>query len=103
VSARRKRWSGSFIVVWSDNSWEFFRCCRCGQLLEDPKSRARGLGPECVKHAPIDLIGNAKRQDRARMRAELRSARWVAMRQTGRAESNAGLRPESGPLTTCRG
>ena len=35
MTERRKRWSGQYIVESSDHSWEFFRCCRCGKLLDD--------------------------------------------------------------------
>lgn len=28
------------------------RCGRCGTALQDPESRSRGIGPECVKHWP---------------------------------------------------
>lgn len=71
MRAAVKRWSGSFIVVWGDGSWEFFRCCRCGQLLEDKASRARGLGRACARRAPVDLVGNVKRQERRRYRLEV--------------------------------
>jgi Family of unknown function (DUF6011) len=67
---REKRWSGRYIVVWSDGSWEFFRCCRCGQLLNGAESRRRGLGPSCRAHAPIDLVGNVKREERKRFRSD---------------------------------
>jgi hypothetical protein len=72
MASRRKRWSGQYIVVWSDNSWEFFRCCRCGKLLEDDASRKRGLGPECVKHAALDEVSGVRRAERAKMREWLK-------------------------------
>jgi Family of unknown function (DUF6011) len=56
MAHRRKRWSGAYIVVWSDNTWEFFRCCRCGNLLNDAASRKRGLGQECAKRAAVDEV-----------------------------------------------
>jgi hypothetical protein len=40
------------IVVWSDNTWEFFRCCRCGQLLNDAASRKRGARPGVQRTSP---------------------------------------------------
>ncbi len=82
--ARQKHWSGRFIVVWDDGSWEFFRCCRCGKLLEERESRARGLGPECVKHAPIDLVAAAKLQDRQLYRHDMRSRRYIEARRRPR-------------------
>ena len=72
VAQRRKRWSGEYIVVWSDNSWEFFRCCRCGQLLNDAPSRKRGLGPECKNRAAVDEVRGIKEAERKKMRAWLR-------------------------------
>jgi hypothetical protein len=68
MAARSVRWSGDYIVVWSDCSWDFFRCCRCGQPLEDPASRERGLGPGCVRHAALDEVFSVKRAERQRMR-----------------------------------
>ena len=63
MANRRKRWSGAYIVVWSDNTWEFFRCCRCDNLLNDAASRKRGLGPECAKRA---AVGRGTRHQRGR-------------------------------------
>jgi Family of unknown function (DUF6011) len=82
---RRKRWSGNYIVVWSDNSWEFFRCCRCGKRLNDGASRQRGLGPECKDRAAVDEVMGIKEAERARMRAWLKQAapRDVAERASG--------------------
>lgn len=67
---KAKRWSGRYIVVWDDGSWEFFRCCRCGNLLNDPAARKRGLGRDCARHAPVDLVLTVKREERQRMRAD---------------------------------
>jgi Family of unknown function (DUF6011) len=75
VAERRKRWSGEYIVVWSDNTWEFFRCCRCGKLLNDAASRKRGLGPGCKDQAAIDEVRGIKEAERKKMRAWLRSSR----------------------------
>jgi len=82
VAARRKRWSGRYIVVWDDGTWEFFRCCRCGNLLEDSASRTRGLGPECKDHAAADEVMAVKNAERERMRA------WIT--QTGRPSRPVG-------------
>jgi Family of unknown function (DUF6011) len=62
VAVREKRCSGKYIIVWSDNNWEFFRCCRCGELLEDAASRERGLGPGCVKRAAWDEVRGIKEE-----------------------------------------
>jgi uncharacterized C2H2 Zn-finger protein len=75
MAHRRNRWSGTYIVVWSDNTWEFFRCCRCGNLLNDAKSRKRGLGPECAKRAALDEVRGIKEAERKKMRAWLRAER----------------------------
>jgi hypothetical protein len=75
MAHRRKRWSGAYIVVWSDNTWEFFRCCRCGNLLNDAASRKRGLGQECAKRAAVDEVWGIKEAERKKMRAWLRSSR----------------------------
>ena len=56
MALRRKRWSGEYIIVWSDNSWEFFGCCRCGTLLNDTASRKGGFAPECKKRAALDDV-----------------------------------------------
>jgi Family of unknown function (DUF6011) len=69
---RRKRWSGEYIIVWSDGSWEFFRCCRCRKLLNDAASRKRGLGPECKNRAALDEVIVVKRAEREKMRAWLK-------------------------------
>jgi hypothetical protein len=69
MAHRRKRLSGAYIVVWSDNTWEFFRCCRCGKLLNDAASRKRGLGPECVRRAAVDEVSGVKKAERKKMRA----------------------------------
>jgi hypothetical protein len=74
VTQRRKRWSGAYIVVWSDNTWEFFRCCRCGELLNDAASRKRGLGPDCKNRAAVDEVRAIKEAERKRMRAWLRTS-----------------------------
>lgn len=71
MAHRRKRWSGAYIVVWADNTWEFFRCCRCGKLMNDEASRKRGLGPECKNQAPIDAVRGIKEEERKKMRAWL--------------------------------
>ena len=63
MTHRRKRWSGAYIVVWSDNTWEFFRCCRCGTLLNDQASRKRGLGPECENRKAIDAVRGIKEEN----------------------------------------
>jgi hypothetical protein len=80
MSTRPKRWSGDYIVVWSDNSWEFFRCCRCGGPLEDTASRKRGLGPGCKERAALDEVSGIKNQEREKMRDWLdkqsRKRRW---------------------------
>ena len=75
MAQRRKRWSGEYIIVWEDNSWEFFRCCRCGELLEDPGSRKRGLGPGCKDRAAVDEVRGVMDAERKKMRAWLRSSR----------------------------
>ena len=75
MANRRKRWSGRYVVVWADNTWEFFRCCRCGRLLEDEASRKRGLGPECVRRAALDEVSGVLRAERARMREWLKRDR----------------------------
>jgi hypothetical protein len=75
VAQRRKRWSGKYIIVWSDNSWEFFRCCRCDKLLNDAASRKRGLGPECKNRAAIDDVSNVMAEERKRMRVWLKQNR----------------------------
>lgn len=72
MARRTKRWSGDYIIVWSDNSWEFFRCCRCGERLEDPASRERGLGPGCEKRAALDEVSGIKKKEREKMRAWLK-------------------------------
>jgi hypothetical protein len=48
------------MIVWSDNTWEFFGCCRCGGLLNDAASRKRGLGPGCKDRAAIDEVRGIK-------------------------------------------
>jgi hypothetical protein len=73
--ARRKRWSGKYIVVWDDNTWEFFRCCRCGELLEDDASRRRGLGPGCKDKAAWDEVWGVMNAERDKMRAWLKQSR----------------------------
>jgi Family of unknown function (DUF6011) len=78
----RKRWSGKYIVVWEDNSWEFFRCCRCGKLLNDDASRKRGLGPECKDRAAIDEVMSIKNAERKKMRE------WLG-RNAGHGRSEA--------------
>ena len=75
MAERRKRWSGKYIVVWSDNSWEFFRCCRCGRLLNDAASRKRGLGPECKNRAAVDEVMVIQREERGKMSAWLKQNR----------------------------
>jgi hypothetical protein len=75
VPTRKKRWSGQYIVVWDDNTWEFFRCCRCGELLEDAASRKRGLGPGCKEHAAADEVMVVKNAERKKMRAWLKGNR----------------------------
>ena len=75
MAHRRKRWSGQYIVVWSDNNWEFFRCCRCGQPLNDDASRKRGLGPGCKDHAALDEVWSIKRAEREVMREWLKAKR----------------------------
>jgi hypothetical protein len=82
VAQRRKRWSGEYIVVWSDNTWEFFRCCRCGQLLNDAPSRKRGLGPGCKNRAAVDEVRGIKEAERKKMRAWLRTTGPNASAQT---------------------
>jgi Family of unknown function (DUF6011) len=82
VAVRHKRWSGKYIIVWSDNSWEFFRCCRCGGLLKDAASREKGLGPECKDRAAWDEVRGVKEEERQRMRAWLKRQ---ARRQGGAA------------------
>jgi hypothetical protein len=56
-----------YIVVWSDNTWEFFRCCRCGGPLEDAASRERGLGRKCMKRAAVDEVRSIKNQEREKL------------------------------------
>jgi hypothetical protein len=76
VAARRnKKWSGEYIIVWSDNTWEFFRCCRCGNLLNDAASRKRGLGPECKNRAALDEVIVVKRAERERWRTQKKTKR----------------------------
>jgi hypothetical protein len=74
--------SGEYIVVWSDNTWEFFRCCRCGQLLNDAPSRKRGLGPGCKNRAAVDEVRGIKEAERKKMRAWLRTSGPHASAQT---------------------
>lgn len=69
MTTRTKRWSGEYIIVWSDSTWEFFRCCRCGKLLNDVASRKRGLGPGCKDRAPSDEVMAVMNAERAKMRA----------------------------------
>jgi uncharacterized C2H2 Zn-finger protein len=93
--APRKRWSGDYIVVWEDNSWEFFRCCRCGDQLNDAASRKRGLGPECKDRAAVDEVTVVMSQERERMRA------WVERherRLTRRDEALAVICPRCGAM-----
>ena len=75
MARRRKRWSGEYIIVWDDGEYEFFRCCRCGKLLNDAASRERGLGPECKNRAAIDEVMAVKNAERKKMRA------WLAQRR----------------------
>lgn len=42
-------------LLYSDKLGE---CCRCGRTLTDERSRALGIGPECVKHWPeLEALG----------------------------------------------
>jgi hypothetical protein len=72
VAQRQKRWSGNYIIVWDDNTWEFFRSCRCGNLLNDAASRKRGLGPGCKDRAAWDEVSGVKNAEREKYRAWLR-------------------------------
>jgi hypothetical protein len=74
----RKRWSGAYIIVWSDDTWEFFRCCRCGTLLNDQASRERGLDPERKGRAAIDAVRNVKDEERKKMVTRPMSSRQVS-------------------------
>ena len=75
VPKRSKRWSGEYIIVWSDNTWEFFRCCRCGKLLNDAASRKRGLGPVCKNRAALDEVMGVMNQERILMGKRARRQR----------------------------
>jgi hypothetical protein len=75
MAGRRKRWSGNYIIVWTDGTYEFFRCCRCGNRLEDAASRKRGLGPECKNRAAADEVTTIKRAERQKMREWIRNNR----------------------------
>jgi hypothetical protein len=94
VTQRRKRWSGKCIVVWDDNTWEFFRCCRCGELLEDDASRKRGLSPGCKDKAAWDEVWGVMNA-RAREDAYLAQTEPTSpmMRRTTRAEALAVICP----------
>jgi len=32
------------------------RCCRCGRALTDPESKTYGIGPECRRDVPAELL-----------------------------------------------
>ena len=95
MAQRAKRWSGDYIVVWSDNSWEFLRCCRYGGLLNDSASRVRGLGPECKDRAAVDEVTGIKRQEREKMRAWIKQQE---LRSTTRDEALAVICPRCGAM-----
>jgi uncharacterized C2H2 Zn-finger protein len=95
MAPRRKRWTGDYITVWSDNSWEYFRCCRCGTLLNDAASRKRGLGPECKNRAGVDEVIVVKRREREKMRAWLKQQE---PRTTKRDEALAVVCPQCGAM-----
>jgi hypothetical protein len=95
MAQRHKRWSGDYIIVWPDNSWEFFRCCRCGKLLSDAASRKRGLGPECKDRAAVDEVIGVKRREREKMRAWLKQQE---LRRTSRDEALAVVCPRCGAM-----
>jgi uncharacterized C2H2 Zn-finger protein len=95
MAQRRKRWTGDYIIVWPDNSWEFFRCCRCGTLLNDAASRKRGLGPECKNRAAVDEVLVVKRREREKMRAWLKQQE---PRTTSRGEALAVICPRCGAM-----
>lgn len=73
MAKRNKRWSGEYTVVWDDDTWEFFRCCRCGKALTDAPSRKRGLGNECKSRAALDDVVGVMNAERARLPRHLRS------------------------------
>jgi hypothetical protein len=75
VAHHRKRWSGEYIIVWSDDTWEFFRWCRCGKLLEEAASRTNGLGSECVKQAGADAVWGVQDAEHKKMRVWLKRNR----------------------------
>jgi hypothetical protein len=86
MARRRKRWTGDYITVWSDNSWEYFRCCHCGKMLDDAASRKRGLGPECKDRVPVDQVIAIKNQERGQMRA------WLEKQQPKRTARRSARR-----------
>lgn len=76
---RRRVWSGRYVVVYDDRSWEFFRCVLCGELLDSVRARARGLGPVCARKysAPVTrmYVDQAKAEDRIAYRRAHRKRR----------------------------
>ena len=75
----------------------FVRCLRCGRILTDPVSIARGVGPECWKkrgkEKPMSMKDIIDRIDRAiklpmgpLVRGELRGIRGMVKEMEGRCD-----------------
>ena len=73
MAERTKRWSGDYTIVWDDDTWEFFRCCRCGKPLRGDASRKRGLGNECKSRGSLGDVLAVMNAERARLPRRLRS------------------------------
>jgi hypothetical protein len=50
-------------------SFTVVNCCKCGRFLEDPESRAAGIGPKCAPMVPA-VIREAIRREVGRLIAE---------------------------------
>ncbi|WP_228994743.1 DUF6011 domain-containing protein [Streptomyces sp. DH8] len=46
------------------------RCCQCSRVLHDALSKAYGIGPECRKHLPGDILARYYTPEVARAHAE---------------------------------
>ena len=75
----------------------FARCLRCGRILTDPVSIARGVGPECWKkrgnEKPMSIGDILERIDKAYkfpmgelLRRELRGIRGMVKEMEGRCD-----------------
>lgn len=88
-------WTGRWVRVHEDRSWEWVRCVMCNQPLSDRLSTRRGVGPDCaVEH-------DAQEQDAARAEARrldrfayAKGQRWSAAR--GRYTWKADRPPGAG-------